>query len=116
MSYGNNGVNNHNNGIITFMSYDEFADIQEQMDARRKCRKAKERKNRAMYFHRQRIMGAAIGLVGIALLILGCYLDTRIMQAFGAFTGVFGLLIITTRQMVLVDSYYLECQERMRND
>lgn len=116
MNCGNTGVNNHNNGIITFMSYNEFADLQEQMEARRKSRKAKERKNRAMYFHRQRILGAIVGLIGVALLIFGCYLNARIMQAFGAFTGVFGLLIMTTRQMILVDSYYLECQERMHND
>ena len=116
MGYGYKGINNSDDGIVTVMNYDEFANIQDKMEQRRNSRRAKERKNRATYFHRQRILGAVVGIIGIFFLILGCYIASNVMQIFGAAVGLVGLFILVTKQMIMVDSYFLECQDRMYND
>lgn len=115
MSYGYKVIDNNDNKYETVLNYDEFANIQDKMEQRRNNRRAKERKNRATYFHRQRILGAVICIVGIFFLILGCYIISKIMQIFGAAVGLVGLFIMTTKQMVMVDSYFLECQDRILN-
>ena len=109
------GINNTEE-YETVMSFDDFASIQDKMEQRRNNRRAKERKNRVTYFRRQRLLGAVCAAVGILFLLLGCYIDSQVMQVFGAAVGLAGLFIITTKQMILVDAYYLECQDRMYND
>ena len=116
MDYGYNGINNGDDGIVTVMSFDEFANIQDKMEQRRNIRREKDRKNRITYFHRQRIFGAIVGAIGIFFLILGSYIASEIMQIFGAAVGLVGLFILTTKQMIVVDSYFLECQDRMFNN
>lgn len=97
---------------VTYMSFDEYEDIREQMNARRKRRIAKDRERRAVYFRQQRIMGFLIMAVGIACLITGCQLVAKILEYFGIAVGVVGLYTVFTRQMVLINKYYLERQDK----
>ena len=98
---------------ITVMTYDEYEDIRESMNARRKARANKERERRAKYYARQRIMGIAIFAAGIACLIAGIFMNAETIEYFGVFVGVVGLYVVVTKQMIFVDKYYLECQDRV---
>ncbi len=96
----------------TFMSFNEYENMREQLNERRKQRIGKDRERRAVYYRQQRIMGVAIMLVGIACLIIGCVITASILEYFGIFVGLVGLYTIFTRQMVLVNKYYLERQDK----
>lgn len=99
--------------IITFMSYNQWEDIKDGMNERRLRRIAKERRRKAMYFKRQHIAGAAIFIVGIICLMIGCRFDKMLLQYFGAPVGLAGLYLVLTKRMVLVDNYFLERQDKM---
>ncbi len=103
---------NSHKDTITVMTYDEYEDIRERMNARRKVRVYKDRQNRVKYYSRQRFMGAMILLVGVSCLIAGCALHTDLMECFGAVIGLLGVYVIMTKNMVLIDQYYLERQDR----
>lgn len=100
----------------TVMSYGEFAEIQDEMERRKNKRREKDRQNRTTYFIRQRAMGATIMTIGMVFLSVGCHIDEQIMEIFGAIVGIAGLGIVVTKKMVLVDSYFLECQDRMNRN
>lgn len=99
--------------IITYMSYNEWEDIKDEMNERRLRRIVKERRRRAMYFKRQHIAGAVIFIAGIICLMIGCGVDKMLLQCFGAVVGLAGLYLVLTKQMVLVDNYFLERQDKM---
>lgn len=99
----------------TVMSFNEFLAIQDKMQQRNNARRTKDRKNRITYYKRQRIFGITIMTVGMLILLLGFFIGSHVTQLFGAVIGFVGLYITVTKQMVLVDSYYLECQDRMYN-
>ena len=101
--------------VITYMTYSEWQDIKDKMNERRFNKLVKERKRKAMYFRRQQCMGAVFFLVGLMCLITGSIIDNSIMQYFGGIIGLLGLYIGLTKQMILVDTYFLECIDR-RNE
>ena len=96
----------------TFMSFNEYENVRKQLNERRKQRIGKDREHRALYYRQQRLMGAIIMLVGIACLITGCIIAVNILEYFGIFISLVGLYTIFTRQMVLVNKYYLERQDK----
>lgn len=113
MSYGRIIDQNSDGDYTAVMSFDEFLAIQDKMQQRNNTRRTKDRKNRITYYKRQRIFGISIMAVGILILLLGFFIGSRVIQLFGTVVGLTGLYIMLTKQMILVDSYYLECQDRM---
>lgn len=99
--------------IITYMSYGEWENIKDEMNARRLSRLNKERRRKAVYFRKQHCTGALIFLIGLICLITGCSIDNSILQYFGGIIGIAGLYLVLTKQMVLVDNYYLERQDKI---
>lgn len=97
----------------TVMSFDEFLAIQDKIQQRNNSRRARDRKNRITYYKRQRVFGISIMVAGILIMLLGFFIGSRATQLFGAVIGFAGLYIMVTKQMILVDSYYLECQDRV---
>lgn len=97
----------------TLMTYDDFATIEDAAASRRNRKREADRKNRIIYFKRQRSLGVVVASIGTALLCAGCLSGTYVLQGFGATVGLVGLFLMLTKQMVVVDTYYLECQDRM---
>lgn len=95
------------------MTYEEFEDIYNGFTARRRNRAAKDREKRMKYYRRQKLFGAVIMAVGGIFLGIGHVVEADVMEYFGAAVGFVGLYIIMTRQMVLVDKYYLEVHDRL---
>lgn len=106
-------VNSSYDNVITYMSFDEWENINEDMEKRRDIKRLKERHRKARYFKRQRCLGAIIMLVGTICLISGSIITKTILQYFGLIIGFVGLYIMYTKQMIVVDGYYLECQDRI---
>lgn len=102
-----------NQEVITYMSYDEWAKINDGMKKQRLLKHLRERRRKAGYYKRQRLMGAIIMLIGIICMVISCIISQRTLQAFGVVFGIVGLYIILTKQMILVDNYYLEYQDRI---
>lgn len=108
-----NGVNSSCKNVTAYMSYEDWENINEDMEKRRSIKRLKERQKRACYFRRQRRLGTIIMLLGIVCLISGSVVIQRVLQGFGVITGFVGLYMMYTNQMVVVDGYYLECQDRI---
>ena len=72
-----------------------------------------ERTRRASYYKRQRSMGFMLLLVAMTVLIVACVNAFAVLQGVGVVVALFGLYTMLTRQMVLVDSYYLECMDKI---
>lgn len=111
MNYG--GINQSNTDYVTVMTYEDFAALQDKMDQRRKKRRAKDRENRVVYFKRQRFVGSVILLVGAIAMAAGCGFSSDRLQFFGGIVGMIGLYVMLTKQMIIIDRYYLECQDRI---
>ena len=113
MSY--NGINQGKTDFVTVMSYDDFAAIQDKMEQRRRKRRAKDREDKIAYFKHQRYLGIAILLAGAIIVAAGSGLNADKLQLFGAVVGISGLYVMLTKQMILIDRYYLECQDRIND-
>ena len=113
MNKAQENINSSYDNVITYMSYNEWENINEDMEKRRDIKRLKERHRKACYFRRQRCLGAIIMLVGIMCLISGSIITQRVLQYFGLITGFVGLYMMYTKQMIVVDGYYLECQDRI---
>lgn len=96
-----------------YMSYDEWENINADIEKRRLSKRLRERRRKAGYYKRQRLMGAIIMLIGIICMIIGCIISQRVLQGFGVITGIVGLYTVMTKQMILVDNYYLEHQDKI---
>lgn len=94
------------------MSFNDYEDMRDKFNERRKQRVHKDRERKAMYYSQQRIMGAIITLVGIICLIIGCAITANILEYFGLFISIIGIYTVFTRQMLLINKYYLECQDK----
>lgn len=108
---GENEMNSQE--VITYMSYDEWNNINNDMEKRRLSKRFRERRRKAEYYKRQRFMGVIITLIGIICMVISCIISQMVLQAFGAVFGIVGLYTILTKQMILVDNYYLEHQDRI---
>lgn len=98
---------------VVVMTYDDYEDIREGMNRRAKTRRSADRANLAKYYGRQRFFGLAILLIGVVCLVVGCSIEAKMLEYFGFAIGLFGLYIAFTKNMVLVDQYYLERQDRL---
>lgn len=113
MNKAQENINSSYDNVVTYMSYNEWEDINEDMEKRRNVKRLKEQHRKACYFRWQRCLGAIIMLVGIMCLISGSIITQRVLQYFGLITGFVGLYMMYTKQMIVVDGYYLECQDRI---
>lgn len=95
------------------MTYSDFTNIEYAAAAYRNRKRKTDRKNRITYFKRQRSLGVVVAALGTFLLCAGCLSNTYVLQCFGATVGLVGLFLMLTKQMVVVDTYYLECQDRI---
>lgn len=102
-----------NQKVSIYMSYDEWAKLNDGMEKRRLLKRLRERRRKAGYYKRQRLMGAIIMLIGIICMVISCIISQSVLQAVGAIFGIAGLYTILTKQMILIDSYYLEYQDRI---
>ena len=73
--------------------------------------------NRMMgeYYKKQRIMGYIFMVIGLVAAIIGYAFVFEKIQTVGFIILGFGLYCTLTRRMIYIDSFYLECQDRMRN-
>lgn len=102
-----------NQKVSIYMSYDEWAKLNDGMEKRRFLKRLRERRRKAGYYKRQRLMGAIIMLIGIICMVISCIISQSVLQVVGAIFGIAGLYTILTKQMILIDSYYLEYQDRI---
>ena len=108
-----NYLNANNNNETMYMTYEDYENLKDKMNSHRRKRIKIDRQNRTRYYTKQRIMGAGIMLIGIIALIVGCGIDTPLLEYFGAFVGAVGLYTIMTPKMILVDWYYLQRQDKI---
>lgn len=109
----NNTAKNYNGKNEIYLSYEEYENLKTQMNSRRTNRIRAERERKAKYFKKQRLFGALIMLAGIGCIVGGKFLEAMILQYFGVAVGVVGLYTMITPQMVLINKYYLERQDKM---
>lgn len=73
----------------------------------------RERRRMDMYFRRQRFYGGAAFVAGAILIIVGYCLNMPMLRGLGMAAGLVGLYLMTTKAMIIMDEYYLECLSRM---
>ena len=72
-----------------------------------------EREKRARYYKHQRLFGFALLVLAIIVLIVACANGYEILQGVGIVLALFGLYTMLTRQMILINEYYLECMDKI---
>lgn len=100
-------------GRNVYMTFNDWESIKRKRDTMSVQKLKQEREKRAAYFKRQRLFGLAILVVAIAVLIIACANTYEILQGVGAVVALLGLYTMLTRQMVLIDEYYLECMDKI---
>ncbi len=98
---------------INVMTFEEWEDVRESMSNRQLRKKRRERKRMAMYFKRQRAFGFSIMLFGIIVAIVGHFSNIVGLQYLGVGVGLLSLYPIFTKEMMLVDEYFLEYQDKL---
>lgn len=58
-------------------------------------------------------MGALVFSIGILCLVAGCAIEVQAMQYFGAIVGLVGLYVVFTKNMIQIDEYFLERQDKI---
>lgn len=95
-------------------TYDEWEAITEMMKERDRKKRKAENMRTAHYFQRQKIYGSMIALFGIVCIILGHLANIVNMEVFGILVGLAGLYVVMTKEMMLVDEYFLEYRNGRR--
>lgn len=96
-----------------FMSYSDWNAINRYRRSAYIEKMERERQRRANYYKRQRAFGCVLLLIAFAMLLVASLNDFRVMQGVGAAVAGVGLYAVLTRQMVLIDKYYLECMDKI---
>ena len=72
-----------------------------------------EREKRSKYYKHQRLFGLVLLVLAIIVLIVACANGYEILQGVGVVLALFGLYTMLTRQMILINEYYLECMDKI---
>lgn len=94
--------------IIQVMTYDQWEEKHKQKQKRAKRKRKNEMMKMQRYFLKQRLYGLLILLLGVAV---GCIANLTAWDNLfwlGALIVLGGLYVLVTRQMVIVDGYFLE--------
>lgn len=67
------------------------------------------------YYKRQRILGFIFMVFGLVTAIIGYAYMWEKIQTIGLILLGFGFYCTLTRRMIYIDSFYLECHDRMRS-
>lgn len=100
-------------GTISVMTFEEWEDVRDAMNNRQRSKRRKERRHMALYFKRQRTFGFMLMAFGIALALVGHFAEIVGLQYLGVGIGLFSLYPVFTKEMVLVDEYFLEYQDKI---
>lgn len=102
-----------NAGTISVMTFEEWENVRDAMNRRQSSKRRKERKRMALYFKRQRVFGFMIMAFGIIVALVGHFAGIVGLQYLGVGVGLFSLYPVFTKDMVLVDEYFLEYQDKI---
>lgn len=97
----------------TMMSYDDWQDFSREQKRRALAHMEAEREKRAAYYARQRGFGVLLLTVALTALGFASAYGFAVMQGIGAVVALLAVYIMLTKQMVLIDSYYLECMDKI---
>lgn len=100
------------NGEV-YMTYGDWNNISTQNNAAYLQRMQYERKKRADYYYRQRILGFEILSIGMIVAVLCYFFSLAFLGAVGTVVALIGLYVILSKHMILVDEYYFECMDRI---
>lgn len=96
-----------------YMTFDDWDGINNYRKKMYFDKLRQERIKRANYYKRQRAFGMVIMCIAIVLLIVGLITKFAILQGASGMIALIGLYTMLTRQMILVDDYYLECMDKI---
>lgn len=102
-------------GENTNIEYQNRQILEREIRQNRKARYSKQAKRIALYYAKQRRMGFILLIIGILSVGIGCFTSWNSMQTVGFIVGLFGLYCIITKRMIYLDSFYFECQDKIRN-
>ena len=95
------------------MDYNQWNDLQNEMNQRRTQAVKDGWRRRALYFRRQRFLGLFIMGVGLIALLTSYLANMPLLGYAGIVIALVGLYIALSKHMIIIDEYYLECQSRM---
>lgn len=99
--------------ITRHMDYGEWTTVERKRRDVYMENRRMERARRAAYYKRQRIMGLALILAGLIALLIASMIGLSVMQGVSAVVAVAGVYVVLTKQMLLIDEYYMECMDKL---
>lgn len=100
-------------GRNVFLSYNDWETINRNRRGISAQKLRAEREKRANYYKKQRLFGLVIFVLAVVVLIVACANAYEILQGVGVVVALFGLYTMLTRQMILINEYYLECMDKI---
>ena len=94
------------------MTYEEWEAVNARKRAEQNRRKKREYQKLQRYFLKQKLFGLSICCFGLVVAILANLINWYNLNALAVVAMVGGLYIMITREMLLVDDYFLEVEER----
>lgn len=98
---------------INVMTYADWCDLNDEIQKRGEKKRIIERKKRARYFEKQRRFGFMIIGFSSLMALGGRTFGIDGLCLMSVFVALAGLFTIFTKQMILVDEYYLDYQDRI---
>ena len=96
---------------IKVMTYNDWEEAHDAMERRRKTKALKFRKAKAKYFQRQRKYGLYNAILGVLTIGVGKLASVPEIGLIGLLFVLMGIYIMNTKNMVLVDWFFLKCQD-----
>lgn len=103
------------NNLNIYMDYEQWDKINSMIQGSYRKRLIYERKQREKYYAKQRRIGIKITLCGVIFAVVCYFSKVSVLSYIGVVLVCGGLYTAFTRNMIIVDDYYLDCQERINN-
>ena len=100
-------------GRNVFLSYNDWESINQNRRGVSAQKLKAEREKRASYYKKQRLFGFEILALAVFVLIVACVNAYEILQGVGIVMALLGVYTMLTKQMILINEYYLECMDKI---
>lgn len=103
----------YDKNIVNVMTFEEWSEINDVMERRSRQKRKVARRVRANYYRRQRTFGGLIISFGTVTGTISYFTDIPALGVIGVCMALAGLYTLFTKQMILVDEYFLEQQDKL---
>lgn len=97
----------------TLMTYGDWQEYTTEYKRRILAHMEREREKRAAYYARQRAFGLLLLVISLTSMLIASVNRFDVVLGISAIVALLGVYMMLTRQMILIDGYYLEVMDKI---